>query len=311
MNSNVEHPVVAFLGLGHMGMPMAGNLVAAGHRVQGFDPVPAALEAATERGVEAASTVVEALRGADVVISMLPSGGHVQDLYQGAGGLLANAESGALLIDCSTIDVPTARAVNEAANASGRDAVDAPVSGGVPGAEAATLTFMVGGGDDAFRRAEPILAEMGRLVVHCGESGAGQAAKVCNNMILGISMIGVSEAFVLAEALGLSHEALFEVASQSSGQCWSLSSYCPVPGPVPASPANNDYRAGFSAGLMLKDLTLAHGIAEESGVASELGAAAFDLYSRYVEEVDATSDFSGIVRWIRDRSRTGDEGQAS
>ncbi|WP_343040777.1 3-hydroxyisobutyrate dehydrogenase [Streptomyces typhae] len=293
--------VIAFVGLGHMGGPMAANLVKAGHRVIGHDLVPDALEAAVAAGVEAAPSAAAAAADADVVVTMLPAGRHVLALYQ-EQGLLAAARPGTLFVDCSTIDVADARAAHQATVAAGHRAVDAPVSGGVMGAEAATLTFMVGGDPTAFAQAEPLLTAMGKKAVHCGAAGAGQAAKICNNMILGVSMIAVSEAFVLGESLGLSHQALYDVASTASGQCWALSVNCPVPGPVPGSPANRDYLPGFAAPLMAKDLGLAANAAREGGVDAELGLRAAALYAAFAEGGGAAEDFSGIVRAIRERS---------
>lgn len=294
---------IAFIGLGHMGGPMAANLVKAGHRVVGHDLVPALLTAAAEAGVESAGSAADAAAGADVVITMLPAGRHVLGLY-GEQGLLAAARPDTLFIDCSTIDVADARAAHEAARAAGMRALDAPVSGGVVGAEAGTLTFMAGGGEAEFTEAEPLLAVLGKRAVHCGGPGAGQAAKICNNMILGISMIAVSEAFVLGESLGLSHQALFDVASTASGQCWALTTNCPVPGPVPGSPANRDYRPGFAAPLMAKDLGLAADAARAGGVRAELGMRASELYAAYAEGSGTDQDFSGILTTIRQQSGT-------
>ncbi|MEW1643906.1 3-hydroxyisobutyrate dehydrogenase [Streptomyces sp. NPDC091219] len=290
---------VAFIGLGHMGGPMAANLVKSGHRVRGYDLVAELLDTAGGAGVEPAASAPEAVTGADVVITMLPAGRHLLALYD---DILAAARPGTLFVDCSTIDVADARTAHERAVAAGMRALDAPVSGGVVGAEAGTLTFMAGGGPGEFTEAEPLLAAMGRKAVHCGGPAAGQAAKICNNMILGVSMIAVSEAFVLAESLGLSHQALYDVASTASGQCWALSVNCPVPGPVPASPANRDYRPGFAAALMAKDLGLAANAAKAGGVRAELGLRAAELYAGYAERGGAGEDFSGIVRTIRDRS---------
>ncbi|MFD4869436.1 3-hydroxyisobutyrate dehydrogenase [Streptomyces sp. NPDC058412] len=289
---------VAFIGLGHMGGPMAANLVKAGHRVLGYDLVPELLAAAAATGVEPADSAVGAAAAADVVVTMLPAGRHVLALY-GEQGLLAAARPGTLFVDCSTIDVADARTAHEAAVAAGHRALDAPVSGGVVGAEAGTLTFMAGGGAEEFARAEPLLSAMGRKVVHCGVAGAGQAAKICNNMILAVSMIGVSEAFVLAESLGLDHQALFDVASTASGQCWALTVNCPVPGPVPASPANRDYRPGFAAPLMAKDLGLAANALRAGGVDAPLGLKAAELYAAFAEGEGAGLDFSAIVRTLR------------
>ncbi|WP_424137343.1 3-hydroxyisobutyrate dehydrogenase [Roseomonas chloroacetimidivorans] len=285
---------IGFVGLGNMGAPMARNLVKAGHEVGVFDLSAVAM--ARVEGARPAASSAEAAAGAEFVITMLPAGPHVRDAWLGAGGMAAASAPDAVLLDCSTIDVATAR---EVAAACGRPFLDAPVSGGVMGAEAGTLTFMVGGPEDAFARAEPILRAMGRTIVHCGGAGAGQAAKACNNMLLAISMIGTCEAFVLAEKLGLSHEALFEVASKSSGQCWSLTTYCPVPGPVPGSPANRDYAPGFAAALMMKDVGLAQQAAQQTGAATPMGARALELYCRFVEEGGAESDFSGIIRMLR------------
>ncbi|MBP2477817.1 3-hydroxyisobutyrate dehydrogenase [Crossiella equi] len=288
--------VIAFLGLGNMGGPMAANLVGAGHTVHGYDPVPAAVEAAQAAGVLPAGSAALAVAEAEVVITMLPSGTHVLDCYR---EVLPHAKPGTLFLDCSTIDVASAREAATAAGTAGHSAVDAPVSGGVVGARAATLTFMVGGAEEAFTRAEAVLDPMGRKVVHCGTSGAGQAAKICNNMILGISMVAVSEAFVLGEKLGLSHQALFDVASTASGQCWALTTNCPVPGPVPASPANRDYQPGFATALMLKDLGLAQAAAQETGTVTALGKHVAELYQAYAANGGAATDFSGIINAIR------------
>jgi 3-hydroxyisobutyrate dehydrogenase len=289
---------IAFIGLGNMGGPMAANLVKAGHAVVGFDLSPASLAAAREAGVATEPSAVAAVRDADadVVITMLPAGKHVRAVWS---ELLPVAKPGALFIDCSTIDVESARAVHALATAAGAGALDAPVSGGTGGARAATLTFMAGGEDASFTAGKPILEAMGKRIVHCGGAGAGQAAKVCNNMILGVSMIAVGEAFVLAEKLGLSHQALFDVASTSSGQCWSLTTYCPVPGPVPASPANNGYKPGFAAELMLKDMKLAQEAAAAAGAATPLGAAAAQLYNLFNATGHGGEDFSAIINFIR------------
>lgn len=288
---------IGFIGLGNMGAPMARNLLKAGHEVAGFDVMAAALDAVP--GAHRAATAAEAASGADVVITMLPASTHVRDAWLGAGGLMDATRADALLIDCSTIDVATARDV--AAASGGRDFLDAPVSGGVMGAEAGTLTFMVGGSEPGFARARPILEAMGRAIVHCGAAGAGQAAKLCNNMMLAATMAVTCEAFVLAEKLGLSHQALFDVASKSSAQSWALTTYCPVPGPVPGSPANRDYRPGFSAALMLKDLGLAQQSAKDAGAVTPFGTHALDLYRRFVEkEGGGGTDFSGVIAMIRE-----------
>jgi 3-hydroxyisobutyrate dehydrogenase len=303
-----SHPsTIAFVGLGRMGGPMAANLVAAGHRVRGFDVVDEACRAAARTGVEIVPSLAEAAKGASVVITMLPDGPLVRECYEGDEGLIASSGREALLIDCSTIDSFDARALHELVARAGRRSLDAPVSGGVVGATAGTLTFMVGGAEPDVRRAEPLLYEMGRRVVHCGEGGTGQAAKACNNMLLGISMIGVGEAFVLAERLGLSHQALFDVASTSSGACWSLTTNCPVPGLVPTSPADNDYRAGFSVNLMLKDLRLARDAAIAGGAVTELGMLATDIYERLAADGAGDQDFSTVYRAIRAASRTADD----
>jgi 3-hydroxyisobutyrate dehydrogenase len=294
---------VAFVGLGRMGGPMAANLVAAGHRVQGFDVVDDACRAAARSGVEIVPSLADAASGASFVITMLPDGPLVHECYEGDAGLLASAEPYALLIDCSTIDSFDARALHELVSSRRLRSLDAPVSGGVVGATAGTLTFMVGGAEPDVRRAEPLLHEMGRRVVHCGEGGTGQAAKACNNMLLGISMIGVGEAFVLAERLGLSHQALFDVASTSSGACWSLTTNCPVPGLVPTSPADNDYKPGFAVNLMLKDLRLARDAAIAGGAVTELGMLATDIYERLAADGAGDQDFSTVYRAIRAASR--------
>ncbi len=290
---------IAFIGLGNMGNPMAANLVKAGHAVQGFDLATENLAVARGNGVTVMASAVAALKDAEAVITMLPAGRHVLSVY---GDIAPKATAGALFIDCSTIDVDSAKKAHALAQAQGLRSVDAPVSGGTGGAVAGTLTFMAGGADDAFASAEPILKPMAGRIVHCGGDGAGQAAKICNNMILGISMIGVAEAFVLAEKLGLSHQALFDVASTSSGQCWSLTSYCPVPGPVPASPANKDYKPGFAASLMLKDLKLAQEAAQGAGAVTPMGAEAAQLYALFNAQGNGGVDFSGIVNFLRGRS---------
>jgi len=292
---------IGFIGLGNMGLPMACNLVKAGHRVLGYDLAPAAGAALTEAGGRAVPDIGAAVADADIVVTMLPAGKHVRVVYDdgAGGGVFDRAPAGALLIDCSTIDVETARAVGGLAAARGFAMVDAPVSGGVGGAAAATLTFMVGGSEAAFRRAEPVLATMGKAVIHTGDAGTGQAAKICNNMVLGISMIAVSEAFSLAEKLGLDAQKLFDVASRSSGQCWSLTSYCPVPGPVPTSPANRDYQPGFAADMMLKDLRLAQQAANAAGAATPLGAEAAALYAIFCSAGRGRMDFSGIIEMLR------------
>jgi len=290
---------IGFIGLGNMGAPMAANLVKAGHQVTGFDIVAGRAEALAAKGGRAAAMPAEAAEAGEVVITMLPAGPDVRAVYLGNGGVLGRARKDALLIDCSTIDVETARDVAADAADAGFDMLDAPVSGGVIGAETAVLTFMVGGSVEAFERARPLLAAMGRTIVHAGPAGNGQAAKICNNMILGISMIAVCEAFSLAERLGLAPQALFDISAKSSGQCWALTSYCPVPGPVAASPANRDYAPGFTAAMMLKDLRLAQQAAGANAAATPLGAAAANLYQLFVHEGTGGLDFSAIYRFIR------------
>jgi 3-hydroxyisobutyrate dehydrogenase len=293
---------IAFIGLGNMGGPMAANLVKAGHAVTGFDLAGSSRAEAAAAGVSIAGSAAAAVGGADVVITMLPAGKHVRAVW---AEIIPAAKAGALLIDSSTIDVESARAVHAMAAAAGLASLDAPVSGGTGGAKAATLTFMAGGADAAFAKAKPVLEAMGRKVVHCGGPGAGQAAKICNNMILGVSMIAVGEAFALAEKLGLSDQALFDVASTSSGQCWSLTTYCPVSGPVPTSPANNGYKPGFATELMLKDLKLAQEAALAAGATTPLGAAAAQLYALHAASGHAGDDFSGIVRMLKGEAASG------
>ena len=290
---------IGFIGLGNMGLPMAQNLVKAGHAVAGFDVNRDAIDRFAAAGGEPAHSIGEACRGAEVVITMLPAGRQVHDVYFGEEGVLASAPAGALLIDSSTIDVETARDVAHVASGQTFEMIDAPVSGGVAGAQEATLTFMVGGSEGAFERARPLLEAMGKTIVHAGGPGNGQAAKICNNMILGASMIVVSEAFLLAEKLGLDAQRLFDIASKSSGQCWSMTSYCPVPGPVPTSPANRDYQAGFSAAMMLKDLKLAQAAARATRATTPLGAGAAAVYERFVDSEDGSVDFSGIILYLR------------
>jgi 3-hydroxyisobutyrate dehydrogenase len=287
---------IAFIGLGNMGGPMAANLVKAGHAVSGFDLTETSRQAASEAGVKVAASAAEAVSGANVIMTMLPAGKHVRAVWS---ALLPAASKGSLFIDCSTVDVDSARAVHDMAKQAGIASLDAPVSGGTGGAKNATLTFMAGGEATAFETGKAVLEKMGKKIVHCGGAGAGQAAKICNNMILGISMIGVSEAFVLAEKLGLSHQALFDVASTSSGQCWSLTTYCPVPGPMPTSPANNAYKPGFAADLMLKDLRLSQEAAMSSGASTPMGAAATQLYALFQAAGHGGDDFSGVINFLR------------
>jgi 3-hydroxyisobutyrate dehydrogenase len=289
---------IGFVGLGNMGGPMLANLVKAGHAAQAFDLSEAALARADAAGATRAGSLAEAARGVDVVVTMLPAGEHVRGAYTGEGGIIAAARPGTLLIDCSTIDVDSARTVAALAGEAGLPMVDAPVSGGVGGAEAGTLTFMVGGPDDAVTAARPVLECMGKAVVHAGGPGNGQAAKICNNLMLGIQMLSVCEAFMLAKRLGLEPQKLFDVSSRASGQCWSLTTYCPVPGPVPTSPANRDYAAGFTAAMMLKDLKLAQAAAADSHASTPMGNAAESLYSLFCNDGNGGLDFSGIIRMI-------------
>ena len=287
---------IAFIGLGNMGGPMAANLAKAQHHVVAFDLSDAAVAIAVEKGAHKASSAAQAVKGAEIVVTMLPAGKHVREVYE--KDVLPNVAKGTLLIDCSTIDVESARHVAALAEKAGLDMVDAPVSGGVGGATAGTLTFMVGGSEASFAKAKPVLEKMGKNIVLAGTSGGGQAAKICNNMILGISMIAVSEAFMLAKRLGLDAQKLFDVASTASGQCWSLTNYCPVPGPVPASPANRDYQAGFTAAMMLKDLMLAQQAANAAGASTPLGAEAAQLFSLFVNSGNGAKDFSGIIKML-------------
>ncbi|MEK0082942.1 3-hydroxyisobutyrate dehydrogenase [Benzoatithermus flavus] len=289
---------IGFIGLGHMGLPMARNLLKAGHVVQGFDLSTAAVNALATAGGVPAGSIAKVVADADIVVTMLPEGRHVRTVYLDQGGVFLSAPTSALLVDCSTIDVETARTVNAAAAARGFTMVDAPVSGGVAGAEAGTLTFMVGGTEAAFARAEPILAAMGKAVIHAGPAGNGQAAKICNNMMLGIQMISVCEAMALAMKLGLAPEKLFEISSRSSGQCWSLTSYCPVPGPVPTSPANRGYEPGFATAMMLKDLRLAQAAAQGVAASTPLGAEAYQLYNLFAASGNEGLDFSAIIKMM-------------
>lgn len=289
---------IGFVGLGNMGGPMAANLVRAGHEVKVFDLSTEAVKAAVEIGATAATSLADVATSVDVVVTVLPAGKHVLGVYDGAEGLLANAAANTLFIDSSTIEVDAARKAAELAKAKGMRAVDAPISGGVAGATAGTLTFMVGGDADAFATAEPILQAMGSNIIHAGDSGAGQAAKICNNMILGVSMIAVSEAFMLAKRLGVDAQKLFDISSKASGQCWSLTSYCPVPGPVPTSPANRDYQPGFAVDMMLKDLKLAQQASAAANATTPMGALAESLYAMYSAGGNGGRDFSAIVKML-------------
>jgi len=289
---------IAFIGLGHMGGGMAPNLAKAGHEVRAFDLSEEALVHAVERGCQRAASTDEAVRDADAVVTMLPAGKHVAEVYR--SHVLGKAPKTAILIDCSTIDVATARSVEEEAAAAGYTMVDAPVSGGIAAAEGGTLTFMVGGSDDGFAKAQAILEKMGKAVIHAGEAGSGQAAKICNNMLLGATMAATCEAFALAEKLGLDLQTFYDISSKASGQSWSMTSYCPVPGVGPETPADRDYEGGFAAALMLKDLRLAMDAAKEAGAYTPMGCEAEELYQRFVDRGGGTKDFSALIKMIDD-----------
>lgn len=287
---------IAFIGLGNMGGGMAANLAKAGHSVNAFDLNPDALARAQDNGCAPFTSVREAVAGVDAVVSMLPNGAIVESVY--TSDVLGQAPAGALLLDCSTIDVATARNVEDAAATSGYPMVDAPVSGGIAAANGGTLTFMVGGSDEAFARAEPILSAMGKAVIHAGQAGAGQAAKICNNMILGATMVATCEAFKLAERLGLDQQTFYDISSKASGQSWSMTSYCPVPGVGPQSPADNDYQGGFATALMLKDLKLAMEAAQTAGSDTPMGRRARELYEAFDKAGNGGLDFSAIIRTL-------------
>lgn len=286
---------IAFIGLGNMGAGMAANLVKAGHEVRAFDLSEAALAAAREAGCTTFAAAQEACAGVEAVVSMLPNGAIVRQVYW--DDVIGHAPEGAILLDCSTIDVATAREVISVTEAHGYQMVDAPVSGGIAAAAGGTLTFMVGGSGEAFARAQPILAAMGKAVIHAGDAGNGQAAKICNNMLLAIHMIGTCEAFAMADKLGLDAQTFFDISSVSSGQNWSMTAYCPVPGVGPKTPADNDYQGGFAAGLMLKDLKLAMEAAASAGAKVELGQHARDIYEAFAKD-NAATDFSGVIRTL-------------
>ncbi len=286
---------IAFIGLGNMGGGMAANLVKAGHDVRAYDLSEAALAAAREAGCATFGTAKEACQGVEAVVSMLPNGAIVKAVYW--DDVIGHAPEGAILLDCSTIDVATAREVISVTEQHGYKMVDAPVSGGIAAANGGTLTFMVGGSDEAFARAQPILAAMGKAVIHAGAAGNGQAAKICNNMLLAIHMIGTCEAFAMADKLGLDAQTFYDISSVSSGQCWSMTSYCPLPGVGPVTPADNGYQSGFAAGLMLKDLKLAMEAASGAGAKVELGEHARAIYEAFAAE-NAATDFSGIIRTL-------------
>jgi 3-hydroxyisobutyrate dehydrogenase len=297
---------IAFIGLGNMGAPMAANLLKAGHHITGYDINQTALSTLTSQGGHPARTATEAATGADTIITMLPAGEHVRQVMLHQGGLIdaaRQAGTNPLLIDCSTIDVVTARDVEAEAHRHGLTMLDAPVSGGAAGAAAGTLTFMVGGSEEGFTRAEPILKAMGRNIVHAGGPGAGQAAKICNNMIIAINMIGVCEGFILAQKLGLDWQKLWDITSTATARSWALNDYCPAPGPVPNAPSNRDYAPGFMAALMLKDLGLSQQAAEQTNSPTPLGAHATALYAKLIEAGEGTRDFSVIFRWLAAQSR--------
>lgn len=289
--------IIGFIGVGNMGGGMAANLARAGHEVRAFDLSEQAVARAVQHGCTAATSARAAAVGADAIVTMLPAGTHVAAAYTGA--LFAAASPHAILIDCSTIDVATARQVGEAAADKGLLMVDAPVSGGTAAADGGTLTFMVGGPETAFAAAQPILEKMGKAVIHAGGAGMGQAAKICNNMILGATMVATAEAFVLAEKLGLDAQTFFDISSKASGQSWSMTSYCPVPGPVPTSPANRDYQGGFASALMLKDLKLAVAAATTAGASVPMASQAEALYQLFANNGGSEQDFSGIIRLLR------------
>ena len=289
---------IGFIGLGNMGGPMAENLLKAGHALKVYDLSADAIAKAVDAGATKADTVAQAVSNVNFVVTVLPAGKHVLSVYDGPDGVVANAAPGTILIDSSTIEVDAARKAADLAKAKGFGAVDAPISGGTAGAAAGTLTFMVGGSEADFASAKPILDAMGSNIIHAGDSGAGQAAKICNNMVLGVNMIAVSEAFMLAKRLGLDAQKLFDVSSKASGQCWALTSYCPVPGPVPTSPANRDYQPGFAVDMMLKDLKLAQQASAASGATTPMGALAESLYALYSNGGNGGMDFSAIVKML-------------
>ncbi len=298
-----ENSAIAFAGLGNMGLHMARNLLSAGHVVHGFDVSSAACATARESGIDVRESLAEALHGAGALVSALPAAAHVRSVYLGKGGALELASERSICIDCSTVDVATARKVIGVAGNRGIDMVDSPMSGGVPGARSGTLTFMVGGTSESFTRARPILEVMGKNIFHAGGAGAGCAAKICNNMLLGVSMIGVSEAFNLAERLDLDAKTLYQISSNATGRCWSLNDYCPAPGPVSNAPSSKGYKAGFSGELMLKDLRLAMEVAQEAQVATPLGAQATQIYGMMDLAGMNDLDFSAVIRFLSGRGR--------
>ena len=297
---------VAFIGLGNMGGGMAANLAKAGHEVIAFDLSHDALARAEANGCTIADSAEHAVADVEAVVTMLPAGNHVAEVYR--SNVLLNAPKDAILLDCSTIDVATAKAVESEAGFAGFDMVDAPVSGGITAAEGGTLTFMVGGSDEGFERARPILEQMGKAVIHAGGAGAGQAAKICNNMLLGATMAATCEAFVLAQKLGLDPQVFFDISSKASGQSWSMTSYCPVPGVGPETPADRDYDGGFASALMLKDMKLAMEAANEAGAYTPMGGEATELYQRLVDRGGGGKDFSALIKMIDDSWRVPAEG---
>jgi 3-hydroxyisobutyrate dehydrogenase len=295
---------IGFIGLGNMGGPMAANLVKAGHTVTGYDLNPAALDALAKAGGKVAKSAADAVAGASVVITMLPAGEHVREVYLHQGGLIdVTKDSQPLLIDCSTIDVESARTVTATAETAGLAVLDAPVSGGTAGAQNGTLTFMVGGTEEAFTRGKSVLEAMGKNIFHAGGPGAGQAVKICNNMMLAINMVGVSEGFLLAEKLGLDWNKLHEICATATSNSWALSNYCPAPGPVPAAPSNRDYAPGFAAALMVKDVKLSQAAAEATGSPTPLAAKALSFYQQVVDGGDGGKDFSVVFRWLSQQKR--------
>jgi len=295
---------VGFIGLGNMGGPMAANLVKAGHTVTGYDLNPASLEALAKAGGHIVASAAEAVKGASVVITMLPAGEHVRHVYLNQGGLIdITKDTGPLLIDCSTIDVDTARTVAATAETAGLAMLDAPVSGGTAGAQNGTLTFMVGGTGEAFTRGKAVLEAMGKNIFHAGDAGAGQAVKICNNMMLAINMVGVAEGFLLAEKLGLDWGKLHEICATATSNSWALSNYCPAPGPVPAAPSNRDYAPGFAAALMVKDVKLSQAAADATGSPTPLAAKALSFYQQVVDQGDGGKDFSVVFRWLAQQKR--------
>jgi 3-hydroxyisobutyrate dehydrogenase len=295
---------IGFIGLGNMGAPMAANLLKAGHVVTGYDLSSAPLEALSKAGGKIAASAADAARGASVIITMLPAGEHVRDVYLHQGGLIeVTAAERPLLIDCSTIDVDSARTVTAAAEAAGLAMLDAPVSGGTAGAHNGTLTFMVGGTEEAFARGKPVLEAMGKNIFHAGGPGAGQAVKICNNMMLAVNMVGVSEGFLLAEKLGLDWDKLHQICTTATANSWALSNYCPAPGPVPAAPSNRDYAPGFAAALMVKDVKLSQAAADATGSPTPLAAKALSFYQQVVDGGDGGKDFSVVFRWLAGQKR--------